>query len=473
MTVTVSVESRAATLCAEGAAMAEIGDSAGSIRCYQQAVAQAPALLDLHLILANAQVLIGRTLDARETLRHAARVAVRADARAEFALGRALVEAGAGADAVPCFMLARAAFPRDAAVVSALAAALREAHRPDEAWTEIQNALRLAPRDPVALLTAAMIRHDLADFAGASQWCNASLQERPDSPGAQVSRAYLHFLLGESTAAWHDFESRPLPQSATGAKDWNGEPLRGKTILVMGEQGVGDQFQFMRFLRHHTLQQASRLVMSCHPDAVSLLRAAGYDVISRDQRIKTDFCVPLLSLPHRLGINAEWHNGATYLTLPDSPRQPAGPVKRVGFVWAGNPAHRNDSARSMSFKQMRDILLAHSNVQFVCMQHDVREGELPGLACEYSASGNWLTTARELCTLDVLMTVDTGIAHLAGALGVPVWLLIPHVPDWRWAGGGSQTPWYITMRLFRQHARGDWSQVLTNVGECLKDSLVV
>ena len=471
--VAISVELKAAALCAEGATLAETGDHASAIRCYQEAVAQAPALLDLHLILANAQVLVGRTLDARETLRHAVRVASRSDATAEFALGKALVDVGAGADAVPCFARARAAYPNDPAVVSALAAALREAQQPDRAWTEIQAALRLAPSDPVALLTAAMIRHDLADFSGALHWCNASLRARPDSSGARVTRAYLHFLLGDAPAGWHDFESRKLPRSGTAAKVWNGESLHGKTILIMGEQGVGDQFQFIRYSRHPTLLQASQVVVSCQPDAVSLLRAAGYDAISRDQRIETDFCVPLLSLPYRLGVDAEWDCGAAYLALPDWPPRPAGPVKRVGFVWAGNPAHRNDSARSMSFKQMREVLLAHSNVEFVCMQHDVRDGELPGIACEYSASGNWLATARELYTLDVLMTVDTGIAHLAGGLGVPVWLLVPHVPDWRWAGSGSQTPWYVTMRLFRQHARGDWSRVLTNVGACLKDSLVV
>jgi hypothetical protein len=418
--------------------------------------------------------LAGRSLDARDTLRHAVRVATRTDAASEFVLGKALVEVGAGAEAVPCFERARTAFPGDAAVASALAAAMREAQRPEDAWTEIQAALRLAPSDPVALLTAAMIRHDLADFSGALRWCDASLRARPDSAGARVTRAYLHFLLGDTVAGWSDFESRPLPQSGSLARDWNGESLHGKTILVMGEQGVGDQFQFLRFVRHPALREASRVVVSCQSDAVSLLRAAGYDAVSRDQCVETDFCVPLLSLPHRLGTDAEWRDGASaYLALPDARPRAPGPATRVGFVWAGNPAHRNDAARSMSFAQMYGLLAAHPNAQFVCMQHGVREGELSRAACEYSASGDWLTTARELCTLDVLITVDTGIAHLAGALGVPVWLLVPHVPDWRWAGRSSQTPWYITMRLFRQHARGDWSRVLTNVSDALGIAMAV
>ena len=143
------------------------------------------------------------------------------------------------------------------------------------------------------------------------------------------------------------------------------------------------------------------------------------------------------------------------------------PLRRVGIVWAGNPAHRNDSARSIPPALLQQLISAHQDLQVICMQHGVRAGELGLTASEYTESGDWLATARELCTLDVLISADTGLAHLAGALGVPVWLLLPHVPDWRWGPSGSGTPWYGTMRLFRQTARGDWSGVLRQVSAAL------
>ena len=472
MTAATSTEESAFAMCADGAALWDAGKHAEAARCYERAVTLAPSLPELYQILANAQLLMGRTLEARATLRNALSATLRPDAASDFALGKALIDAGAGADAVPCFQRVRHALPHDATVAAALAAALRDAQRPDEAWTEVQAALQLSPTDPVALLTAAMIRHDLSDFAGALHWCDASLNARPDSAAARVTRSYLRFLLGDESGGWSDFESRPLPEPGTSAKDWRGEPLSGRSILVMGEQGVGDQFQFLRFVRHPALQAASRVVITCQPDAVSLLRAAGYDAVARDTPTATDFCVPLLSLPLRLDVRADWRpEHAPYLALPQMLARQRSRVPRVGVVWAGNPAHRNDAARSIPFALIGDLLVRHPTVDFVSLQHGVAFGDLPIAISEYSESGDWLATARELCTLDMLISVDTGIAHLAGALGIPVWLLLPHVPDWRWGAKGYQTPWYITTRLFRQPSRGDWSRVLTNLSDALQYEL--
>ena len=466
MTPMLSAETSAITLCAEGAVLHDAGDTAGAIDRYANAVALAPAVLSLHLILANAQLLDGRTLDARATLRGALKVALRPDAATEFTLGKALVDAGAGADAVQCFRRVRAEFPGDAAAACALAAALREAHRPDEAWKEVEAAIRMTPADPVALLTAALIRHDLSDFAGALRWCDKSLEVRPDAAGARVTRGYLRHLTGDPAGGWRDFEARPLPRPETAARPWLGEPLAGMSILVVGEQGVGDQFQFLRFVHHPALQAAARVVVSCQPDAVSLLSASGYDAVARDVTIATDWYVPLLSLPHVLDLDARWvGTEGPYITVPDSRTRDSSHAKRVGIVWSGNPAHRNDAARSIPSGLLDAVLHAHPGITFVCMQHGAQGDELPLL--QRQPSGDWLATARQLCALDLLVTVDTGIAHLAGALGVPTWLLVPHVPDWRWGTSGNSSPWYPSVRLFRQPSRGDWSRTLTNVSAAL------
>ena len=468
MTATFSAETSAITLCAEGAMLADAGDTAGSIACYARAIELAPSVLALHLILANSLLLDGRTVDARAALRHALRVASRPDAASEFTLGKALVDAGAGADAEPCFRRVRAEFPGDAGAASAHAAALRDAQRPEEAWDAISAALRMAPNEPVALLTAAMIRHDLSDFTGALHWCEKSLAVRPDSSGARVTRGYLRQLLGDSDGGWSDFEARALPVPNTAAERWRGESLEGKSLLVIGEQGVGDQFQFLRYVHHPIVQVASRVIVSCQTDAVSLLRTSGYNAVPRDVTVFTDYYAPLLSLPVILGVGADWRGaGDVYLTVPDARTRERKQVKRVGIVWAGNPAHRNDAVRSMSPELWHSLLHSRPEVQFVCLQHGLSGRDVPMGTVAAPPCRDWLDTARQLCRLDLLITVDTGIAHLAGALGVPVWLLVSHVPDWRWGISGSSTPWYASVRLFRQPARGDWSRVLTNVNAAL------
>ena len=185
--------------------------------------------------------------------------------------------------------------------------------------------------------------------------------------------------------------------------------------------------------------------------------------------MNTDFSVPLLSLPYRLGLGAdELADAGAYLRpMGLATRAPSG-VRRVGIIWAGNPAHRNDAARSMPAPLLKDMISAHPDLQIVCMQHGLGAAELPPNDYEFPESGDWLVTARELCTLDLLISVDTGVAHLAGALRIPVWLLLPQVPDWRWGTEGTLSRWYITMRLFRQQRRGDWSEVLARVSEALR-----
>lgn len=463
-----SAEAMAITLCANGSARADAGDAPQAIALYQQAVDAAPMLLELYLILANAQQLSGDVLSARTTLRRALKSAARRDISSEFTLGKALVDAGAGADAVSCFRRVHAEYPTDAAAASALASALREAQQPEKAWVEMQSALRLAPDDPVGLLTAAMIRHDLADYAGAMTWCQRSLDARPDAPGAMVIRGYLRHLTGDAAGGWLDLEARPRPRPDTAAALWHGQSLDGRSLLVIGEQGVGDQFQFLRFVQHPMVQAASRVVISCQADAVTLLRASGYNAVPRDTAVFTDQYVPLLSLPVVLDVDADWRGGGdAYLGVPGAgPRRPS-PVQRVGLVWSGNQAHRNDAARSMPQSLLHVLRQSHPGVQFVNMQHGTTGAGTSGVPWEHAVSADWKSTAQHLHTLDLLITVDTGIAHLAGALGVPVWILLPFVPDWRWGASGSQTPWYPGARLFRQPTRGDWSRVVTNVSAAL------
>lgn len=457
------------SLCAAGAARADKGDTAGAVALYRQAVALAPNLLDLHFVLANGEQLMGDEVAARATLRHALRVAERSDTASEFALGKALVDVGAGADAVTCFRRVKSALPGDATAIAALGAALRDAGELDDAWREISTALRITPDDPMALLTAARIRHDEGEYADALQWCERALAIAPELPRAHMTRGYLRHLLGDATGGWADFESRAIPDPGISARRWTGEPLDDQSLLVLGEQGIGDQLQFVRFARHPALNTASRIVVSVHEDLVPLFRACSIDAVARDTEPRTNLYVPMLSLPHVLGLGAETLANAGGYLAPDAGSRPktAGGRRRVGLVWAGNPAHRNDRVRSMPGSLLSTLLRNHPGVEFVSLQRGVSDDAIPAGLTSQGQDGDWLATARQLSSLDLLITVDTGIAHLAGALGRPVWLLLPRVPDWRWGATGNGTPWYPSARLFRQTARGDWAGVLTRVSAAL------
>ena len=272
----------------------------------------------------------------------------------------------------------------------------------------------------------------------------------------------------DASGGWSDFESRALPRPETDAQLWAGEPLAGRTLLLLGEQGIGDQFQFLRYAQHPRILAANRVVIACQAEAVSLLREAGFDAVARDTIVALDVYAPLLSLPTLLGVDASWRSASEpYLRLPGADRHDRRRVRRVGVAWAGNPAHRNDAMRSIAPSQMHSLLHTHPAVQFVCMQHGVADDAMPSGTWERPVHGDWLATARQLLALDLLITVDTGIAHLAGALGMPVWILLPQVPDWRWGRSGTRTEWYPTARLFRQPVRGDWARVLTNVSAAL------
>jgi tetratricopeptide (TPR) repeat protein len=464
-----SVDRSAAAWCAEGAAHTDRGDNAAAALCFAAAVALDPTSLDLHLLLANAQRLIGDELSARDTLRAAVTRAKRPDVHAEFALGSALVAAGAGADAVPCFRRVRSLRQRDPAAAAALAAALRESGDLAAAQREIDVALKLDARAPAALLTAARIQHDRGDMDRALQLCERSLRLHPNARSAQLTRSYLHHLRGQRADGFRDFEARAMPTPPSDIRRWNGESLAGRSLLVIGEQGVGDQFQFVRFVQHPRVQAAHEVVVSCQRDAVALLRASGINAVARGEEPACDTWVPLLSLPLQL----EAFDDAAlmpepYLRATNSDDASAtSATGRIGLVWAGNPMHHNDAVRSMPSALVQKFVDAHPEISCVSLQHGAQASQVSAAHVVSLAARTWLETAAILRELQLLITVDTGIAHLAGAMGVPVWLLVPHVPDWRWGMHGTTTPWYPSIRLFRQSTRGDWSGVMRDVAHSL------
>ena len=258
---------------------------------------------------------------------------------------------------------------------------------------------------------------------------------------------------------------------------WDGSPAHGQHLLLWAEQGVGDAIHFLRFAPF-AARRVGRVTLCCHPGLTALAKgAAGVDAVCPFERPLPvfDLHAPLMSLPHLLGMD----DPALSWTGPYLASSGAGGKEgrrdgrmRIGLVWSGNPAHTDDARRSCPPEALGP-LADLSGVDLVALQKGAA-AEAAGRAAlggRIFHLGPGLTdfahTARVISGLDLVITVDTAVAHLAGAMGKPVWVLLPAVPDWRWMLKRSDSPWYPTARLFRQPRPGDWPSVVWSVCQLL------
>lgn len=442
-------------------------DAAEAFARVQQAMPQEIAVA---LMVANAWRLSGNTVAERDALLQAYRASIEAtDAATVYQLGAALLDAGAPTEARRCFERVVRQRPKDPAALGALAGATRAEGDPHKAWPMMQRAMALTAKQPALLLTAAQIRHALGDLTRARYWLDRAEAIRPDHAPTRLQRALTSLLGGPSAAGWADFEHRGLPTPpATGAAPWHGEPLAGQTILITAEQGQGDNFQFIRFAHDLTARGAARVVVECHAGAVSLFEASGFDAVPKGHAPATDWYVPMLSLPHRLALGADAAKPRPPYLHTGAPRAPIDPAsrtagrRRLGLVWAGNPAFLATTLRDFDaalLPQLLDI----DGVDWVWLQY----GATPTVQHERldtpTLSSSWLETAKLLETLDGVVSVDTGLAHLSGALGLPTYIMLPFSPDWRWGLGTDHTSWYPTAHLIRQSKPNDWASVVTQL----------
>jgi hypothetical protein len=321
---------------------------------------------------------------------------------------------------------------------------------------------------PALLLTAAQIRHALGDLAGAVTWLDRADAVRPHDGPTHLQRGQTTLLGGISAAGWAGFEYRSLPRSLTGARDWHGEPLTGDSIVVLGDQGLGDQFHFARYLPYLARRGAARVTLVCHPSAVALFRASGFDAVPAGDAPPSDWSVPLLSLPHRLQLDADHASDAIpYLRVesPDimvpaaTPANSAPGRRRMGLVYKGNPDFLATGLRDFD-PALLPTLTSLPNIEWVWLQYGEQPPFHDPVVTRPAMSSDWLDTAALLQTLDGVVTVDTSVAHLAGAMGLPGYVLLPYAPDWRWGLGNDRTAWYPSLTLLRQPTPGDWQSVV-------------
>ncbi|ASL45264.1 Lipopolysaccharide assembly protein B [Burkholderia sp. AD24] len=357
--------------------------------------------------------------------------------------------------------------------------------RYDDEIDAYRHAIRLKPNFVRAYVNLGVALRDVQRLDEALLQFKKALSIDPNDVGARTNRAQTNLLRGEFEHGWREYEWRWLEGPGShGFPDstlWKGtQPLSGKTVLVHNEQGYGDTLQFVRFVDRLGAKGA-HVVLRVQDVLMPLLHdyPGAAEVIGESAALPPfDYHVPTMSLPFMLKLRevdlamarpylhadaalaADWD----YL-FTGSTRRP-----RIGVVWSGSRTHKNDRNRSISLEQFQALFEADAD--FIALQNDVRETDAAcfaqlvqrGVLRDVSARlTTFAATAALIERLDLVISVDTAVAHLAGALGKPVWIALPYTPDWRWQLNRSDSPWYPGARLFRQSKRNDWRDAITSL----------
>ena len=395
-------------------------------------------------------------------------------------------------EAVACYDRAAGLVPDQAKVWKDRGAALRRLTRLPEALDSYEEALALRPDYIEALIGRGTTLHDMMRVPEALASFERALALRPGDGKIHQNRGFCRLLLGDFAGGWADFELRHKYEPDAAKKTlglgtrWDGtQPLDGKSILLWAEPGLGETVQFCRFAKPIAELGAHVLLMVLRGGEARALDPVmqGVEGIGRVLRAdelapKTDYHCPLRSLPLALRTDLGNLPAARQYLHADPARVAAwgarlGPrrLPRIGLVWSGGPGNHNDHNRSIPLP--RFMQLVHGPFEFVCLQKEVREADKvvleqrPDIRRFCDDLTDFGETAALIQHLDMVISVDTSVAHLAAALGRPVWILLTFAADWRWLLDRTDTPWYPTARLFRQKTLGDWEGVFAAVQRAL------
>ncbi|WP_164467450.1 tetratricopeptide repeat protein [Caulobacter flavus] len=411
---------------------------------------------------AIAHLLAGRTRPAEVGLRAVVAVNPRS-APAHYHLGLALRGERKWKAAAQAFRSALALDPAHARAEASLALMLLQTTSATAAEPHARRAAVADPGDPLILAALGNILRYLGRLTEAREAFDAALKLAPDHVDARFGRGFLSLLEGDYASGLIDYEFR---ESRTDGADpgfapqWRGEDIRGRSLLAYGEQGLGDGLQFLRFLPPLVARGVQVTVMAPGPlTALARASLAGVRVLEPGDRPSFDVCCPLPSLPLYCGARPEALPArGGYLSVP--PGRVAAWKARLGdsadmtvaLAWAGNPDHTNDHNRSMTPADLAPLLQV-PGVRWISVQKGPAAADLPRRLGVLDLGGelkDFADTAAVMTLADLVVSVDSAPCHLAGALGRPVWTMIPFAPDWRWGLSGTDSAWYGSMRLYRQ-----------------------
>jgi tetratricopeptide (TPR) repeat protein len=324
-------------------------------------------------------------------------------------------------------------------------------------------------------------------FGEALQLLNEVLSRDPKNRRARYHRSFVHLMLGRMHEGFADFEERfapgfvyPQGRPSFAMPPWQGEDLSNRHLLVWTDQGMGDALQFARYLPALRARCIGKLSVRVHGPLASLLQASFQDLDLESSAVPTeaapDYECALMSLPLRLGSEADpLPVPIPYLRIPQDrrlvweARLPRGSRLRIGLAWAGHPDQARNRARSMPFSTLAPLCRTDAVPGLECEFHVIQQGAalaqlddfaaLP-LVRSCDACSDFADTAALMAQLDLIITVDTSVAHLAAAIGRPTWIMLARVPDWRYGMERQSCAWYPGARLFRQPTEGDWPSVI-------------
>jgi Flp pilus assembly protein TadD len=448
-----------------------------AVRICRNLLAKFPNDARIHYALGVALGHIGQIDPAIDRLRQAIRL--KPDLfEAHTNLGVLLGRRGNPDESMAAFIEAIRLRPDVAELQMNLSNALRENWRFEQAIAAAQKAIALKPSLPEAQLCLGAAMACVGRFDRAIDAYRCAIRLRPDFPAAHLNLALAELVTGNFERGWPEYEWRrqcpsALPPRKFAQAPWKGHPLDGKTILLHAEQGFGDAIHFIRYAPL-VAGRGGKIVLECQPALVRLFGnfpGVGQIVTTGQPLPAFDYQCPLPSLPGVFGttmatIPATIPYLAADAEAADAWRkrmEPAGEFLRVGLAWAGSPDNRNDRNRSIPLEKFAP-LSAVDGVRFHSLQTAPPPAAGGIVLSDWSAMlTDFAETAALIENLDLVISVDTGVAHLAGAMGKPVWLLVPFPPDWRWLLDRADSPWYPTIRLFRQETPGDWDGVIRRV----------
>jgi tetratricopeptide (TPR) repeat protein len=383
--------------------------------------------------------------------------------------------------------------PSSPEICNNIGAALLKLRRYEEALPWFDRALALLPGSVTVLLSKATMLARLLRLDEALAVCAQAKAIDPGNADITFLLSELQLLTGDFAAGWIGREARWKTRATLGYPElaqpmWLGDgPVEGKTILVFADEGLGDTIQFARYIPMLAARGARVILWVDHPLASLLSGLSGVWRLLRSSEPLPDFDLhcPIGSLPLAFQTRLETIPTDVYLPRPAEARVQAwesrlqhrlGPrgKLRVGLAWSGNPGHWDDNNRSLQLQKLSPLL--DLDLAFVSLQKDPRPDDRARLErtdiVDLTAHLTDLAeTAALMSCLDLVISVDTGVAHLASALGRPTWILLPYRPDWRWLLGRDDSPWYSSVRLFRQDERRDYARVIARVREALQAKL--
>jgi tetratricopeptide (TPR) repeat protein len=465
-----------------GNVLSELRQPAEAMEVYRRGLMMNPHHPGMQTNLGQALELLGHNQEAVSCYRRAAEESP-AFVPAQTHLGHALLKFECLEEAELAYRRAIASDPGAPEAYYNLAGALLAEDRYAEADEAFDRALQLRPEFPEAWVNRAigyLLTERLDDARTA---CKGAIRLQPGLAEAHLNLAVALLQSGAYAEGWNEYEWRFWTADGRNPKryrqipEWDGQSIAGKTLLVYQEQGIGDILQCARFFPLLS-RQGVQVKVACQPVLFPLFRNSR-DVLelhdTNEGDVDADYACPVFSLPRIFGITpAAVPAHVPYLSVnrecvdrwrASVPARPE--VLRVGLAWSGNPSHTNNRRRSLPGSAV-DTLTATEGIEFHSLHARLERGV--GTACIRVHEGklnDMAEVAGLMQALDLVITVDTSFAHLAGGLGVPVWLLLNFGGDWRWMLSRSDSPWYPTMRIFRQRRPGDWSCAITDVQQAL------